>query len=277
MDIINIIKQDFIDSLILFILTIVISFFVCSFIKLIINICNKINKNRGIKIEKFLNEKLSSAGYSVEYIYETGFSDLEDVFCNIVYIRKDGKVFLRYQFNPVKFYFSKQSDVINHFLGIVSRHEKKNVIFLKELLEVATEEYLRRAIDFTIEYSKEIDMYEYIEKHYGNISYKKCKEILHLYKEKLMSIYMSIYSQLYLNAKKSDYKTIKNLSYLENYEGYEGFNYKLELEDVLPQEDEKLIKEYSYYLCDIIDHIYVEPKFDNILDEISKEMLKEAV
>lgn len=274
---VNLIVKQLLEIIILSILLIGISLIVCLFIKLLINIFNMINKRRGIRIKKALDEDLIKCGYRLEYISETPFADLEDVFCNIIELYKGDKLFLRHQFNPTRFYFCKTSTFVNYLIDVIKRHEAKNSLLLKELLENVTEEYFRSYILDEVEYYHDFQIYDYIEKKYGNIKNKEFTKLTKVYIKKLSYFYVKTYKELYSNVEKTEYKTFENFCVLKKYGQYKDFNFKLKLTEVLPEDPKKLNREYANYLFEIINHIFIEPNLQQLFKTIDEEISREVI
>lgn len=88
---------------------------------------------------------------------------------------------------------------------------------------------------------------------------------------------MDIYKKLYINAEKEDYKVLRNFNNRKDNSDLKDFNFKIVLTRVLSEDSDKLIKEYSDYLYDLIDSIFVGYEIYNIIDRLDKSILRENI
>lgn len=274
---ISIVTNFCLEILILSILTFLISFVICSVIKLFIDICNAFNLSRGIKIEKLLSNQYNSSKYTFKYVAETSSPDLEDVFINFLEVYKDESLFFRHQFNPVVFYFSKISKMYDYLLDVINRYEEKNAIFLEEMLDNIDTKQLIDSIDSQINYAYDFEIYEHIDNKYGDIPHKEFLKLEKLYIDGLTSIYLDLTNYISKYKKDVNYKEIRE-GYLEkDYSSYKDCNLKFLLDDVLSNNKEKIKKEYAQYLVEIIDKIYIRSNIDDLLNKIDNDNSKESV
>lgn len=268
----------FLEFLILSVLAIVISLLLMGLILFLRNICNLFNRRRGAKIKEVLTERLSDSGYRIEYIDEFGLARLEDVFYNMVMIYKGDELFLRYDFNPTRFYFSKKEILIEYILTLINRHENKNVLLLKELLNSVSVEYFqervihclnRDLIDWTISY--------HLLENHSNLKDGEFDKLIPKYIEKIAPVYVDVYKKLYINAEKDNYKILRRFDITKDYSDFKNFNFKIVLDTVLPEDNDELVEEYSNYLYELIDNIFIKNEIDDIISSLDESILRELI